>query len=897
MAGADQFVNVAEKLKDIKNLTSSISDNWAALVGAIGLNAGAISKLVGFQESALRDLTKRKERIAVLDRDSVAVQNRLLKVAEDVDLFTAKAQEAREAGDRGSIEAHTRRLVALVRERNELEGNIKLYKNEAEELLTLEHATAARSKTLVVAAAQAVAINMIRRAIVDSLHHNRILEGANSLLDERIRLFRNTIDVQIAVGSSLSDIAESTEYLRQNGLLYFGSMDAGLRSVAAASDRFIRSSVDSRPSTELRRSVEIVEQLRHGLGMSASEAARMAAQSRLLGTSFQEVANVLATVQDRTSMTSQQVMSLADAVGDTLRSLGREGSFDAAIRDASALENSLIQVGARAGSAAELIRSFSDIGAKGGMAMALGGLPGLGLGTGDEFRGFIERVGRQLEGPLKAMQRNPGNWAAVIQFESLARQFGLTRRTALELVQASKLLEQQQKDLAQNTKSSAERFREQSLATGAVWGQLFRSIKGLMEFGLRPLTLAVAHLNDAISETRVWFNSLDETTRDVIRYAAGLVSAGAALGTVVAATGVLLRMLRFVPNVLRSIFGVLPKVTPGLSTTAPQAMSRTSAAVPTAAPAATPVAPAATATSTVAGAGKAAAEIGVYYAASSMFGRLLGRLRQHAELQGPPDLSKAKFPKLELKIGNVLTSLRMFFASKFTWTGISTAIKGAAGSLKVAVLSAFGVVAAAVTVAGAAAIAAVYLHGKRLHRELREEFDLLNRSRDAARRSAERIAERNAELLNAPNRSVSDQLDAFRERLEFQKRSMIDQAGRLQSFEELVGARERLSKVLSSAASALNDRISQQALVLSRVVHTPDATVQDRAAADRDLSLMLEELRRLVSIQKEARDELTKRFHDAQRAQKELEEQRRREALVRPTSQQLINLGFGIPTQ
>ena len=535
---ATDLASWTKSLESSAKSADSLYQRVHDLADIVHVNVAPLKNLLEIQENLEKSQVTRQERISEIGASIVAKLSKQKQHEEEVARTRRILNDRNRVFSEDDLAKLNDRLLAHESEVETINDVTHALHLQAAELASVDKTGKALAKSVVTGALELAAFNAARRTVSDASSFNKTVIAANSSLSERVRLLNQALDVQIRTGSSLQDLAEETEALRQNALIYFESTDSGLTSLAAAATKFGGGITDPRNNASLDTLLTTVDMLHKSLGISIADAARLAGEAKSLGTALTHVADVMATVQDRTSLTGANIVGLGDTLHEVLRGIGRDGTFDIAIRQASALEESLKKVGATAGTAADIIKSFSDIGAKGGLAMAFGAGPGMGLGEStDEMNKFIKRVSSQLEGPLEAMRKNPGSWGAVVQFKAMADMFGLSTRRATELVGASKLLEQKQKDLANNTKTIAQRFIEQSSNTNAVWSQLFNNLKALMELGLRPLTRLIYWLNKELIELREYLSTLPEGVKTILKIAAEFAAA-------TATAGIFVRLLR-----------------------------------------------------------------------------------------------------------------------------------------------------------------------------------------------------------------------------------------------------------------------------------------------------------------------------------------------------------------
>jgi hypothetical protein len=825
-------------LERAQSSTEKLVSDLTRIAGLFQISAAPLIKILNVQDTVSKTLEKRNERLISLEQTNFASKARLAKVTSDITALTLKHQRAVMAGDAEQIAKTTKKLSLADQERLSHEAAIGAVTREIGELKNLEAAASKTYGSIIRLGVSSATLLSMRKVLTDNWDFNKTLKAANSSLDERRRLWADNLAVQVRTGANISDLAEATEQLRQNGLLYHQSTERGLAMTAAAADNMHRGLGNTRSSTELTRALTTVDLLRQGLGLTAAEGAKLAVQAYALNTPFTKVADTLATILDRTSLTTSQMSSLSDAVYETLRGIGREGSFDTAIRDASALEDALRKVGASAGAATEIIRNFSDLSAKGGLAMAFGAAPGLGLGT-DEMTAFIERVGKRLEGPLEAMRRNPGDWSAMIQFEALARQLGLTKVQARDLTQASKFLRQAQQDLANNSKSMVDRFYNQQVTTGQIWATLLRNIKGLIELGLRPLTYAVAYLNDKIADLREWMRTFDDGTKSFIKWSVAIVSF-AAMGAGFVTTVYTIGRAFFVAG--RAMLATAMAMR-GIST-----VKGLASAVPAVVPAARR-----RSWAPVAGPGGTTVlkEVGQSAGLAAAWAAIQ---KAWAKFKGVPVDASSVAPAMQKGAG-VFRSTFSWFLSRLQF------IVGKLGPWGLALTTVVGAVSAS-----------LMSYGNKLERDIAGE---LNRhsGRQKARELDKSYADKIVNKLNDPNKTVSEQLLAVHRNLQAKWNEKMGKAeaaglgGDLSTLEDIRGQLDEYKNV----AGALEERISRQVIQVNRDEDL-NRDMPTRELHSKELIMMVELLRELRVEQARATEQAGRLFHEAnniERANKE----------------------------
>jgi len=520
-SSVDQVEKLHKTMAATSYAAATFTEKIVGFAGLFALSVGPLTKLLSLQE----DLAKVKEREvdqqktwrAEFEAGSTRVallQDQLLELEKDLSAHRNQGNKAAVTRLADEVQGKKRDLLAT-------QLQTKALKEQLDTFVSIDQKIRSSGRFATWIVGETAVVKLIQRTISDSNQFNKTLIQANSSLKVRRELLDTNLSVQLKTGASMADLASATEQLRQNALGY---------------------------GKDLYPNLLIVDKLRQGIGLSVEASARLANEARNLHTPFLKLADTMATIQDKTAMTADQIGRLGDELYDILRGLGSEGNFDVALKSASALEQAMREAGASAGTAQEIIKSFSNISDKGGFALALGAKPGF-IGNQEQTTQFIERVGRMLDPIYKEMKR--GSIGAQFQFKAMAEQLGLTSRQAAELVDASKRLRSVQADMNQETKTLAQRFDEQKASTSEVWKQFGNTMLAFAEKTLRPITSVVAWLNEQVQKLMKFMHELDPSTKDTIKSIAKVV---AVIGTTAAAF-----------KGLAVVLGTLSKLVPILS--------------------------------------------------------------------------------------------------------------------------------------------------------------------------------------------------------------------------------------------------------------------------------------------------------------------------------------------
>lgn len=288
-------------------------------------------------------------------------------------------------------------------------------------------------------------------ALLSEGNYNSAIRQANTSLDERVKLYDEARKASLETGSSLSDAADAQQALLKAGQAYTGTMESGVS--------------------------QLVE-LHLALGVSYDESAHLLAVSKDIGASFGDVANVMATVAQRTGLSAEHVGKIADLVERINQGYGQGGgNVPATTGILAALEANVKRQGGPEGIATGLAERLSDW-------QQLGGR-GLGFGTGGV--GFLndpERV-KEVFGRVAAFLSQVPK--ASPAFAGLASSIGLSVQQATYLIKANDSLSVEMSSLAKHTKTLQDTYDEQAQDTNRVFGQIWHGLEiGFLE-AMKPV--------------------------------------------------------------------------------------------------------------------------------------------------------------------------------------------------------------------------------------------------------------------------------------------------------------------------------------------------------------------------------------------------------------------------
>lgn len=310
-------------------------------------------------------------------------------------------------------------------------------------------------------------------AITQSISFNHSLIEANSNLEKRQELFSGALDVQMRTGASMSDTVDLMKEMRSQTQLYLPNWI----DIAA-----------------------IASKLHQGLGASTSEIGAMLNASRALRISFQDLADSVTNIVDRTSLSVRETMTLVTELRRVLTGFNvsaKGGALDGPLRHLAALEQAMKARGATEGAALRVLSPLTRMTQAGGMGMMFGS-------GGPDFLRDPQRTAQmtsRLADYLKQFRNAP------LIFEQIAAQFNISADEAQIFIDSAKEAGKVEAELGANKIDLEKRYANQVAASGRVWAQTANNLRALLIEGLSPVTQALGWLNTKLVSLR---ESLDE---------------------------------------------------------------------------------------------------------------------------------------------------------------------------------------------------------------------------------------------------------------------------------------------------------------------------------------------------------------------------------------------------
>ena len=337
---------------------------------------------------------------------------------------------------------------------------------KVQKAFTKENLTQAGFTNKYIAAYTAVA------ALLGDLFHkqrqfNQDLIEANSTFEHRNKLLKDTLVTQAQTGVSFDKVTNAARALVSYGLDMETSFEANL---------------------------EIVAKMEQGLGVNASESARLASiVERQVKTSFDGVARTIAQIVEDTALAGDEAARLATNISTALGRL-RPGLGAAGLPDVLKLvgryEGALKEVGGSSGALTQLLTQLTTPEGIVG-AGTLGVNPDF-LATSQGVQDVMTRFSKY--GEMLVGQSN--GWERQMRLQALAQQFNLSADQANQLLIAIKRGNEQQMGAI----TLQDRWKQQLNATNSGIARLTASLWGLLQGGLLPIVNIVGFLANKLAD-------------------------------------------------------------------------------------------------------------------------------------------------------------------------------------------------------------------------------------------------------------------------------------------------------------------------------------------------------------------------------------------------------------
>lgn len=325
---------------------------------------------------------------------------------------------------------------------------------------------------------------------------NQNLIEANSSFEHRNKLIQDTLVLQAQSGVSFDNITSAAR-----ALVHY-NMDA---------------------ETTFEANLEIIAKMEQGLGVSASESARLASiVERQVKGSFEGVARTIAQIVEDTALAGDEAARLATNISTALGRL-RPGLGAAGLPEVVKLvgryEGALKEVGGSAGALTQLLTQMTTP----------EGIVGAGaLGVNPEFLATssgVQEVMKRFADYGEMLVGQSSGWERQMRLQALAQQFNVSADQANQLMIAIKRANTQQVDNI----SLQERWRQQIHATNSGISRLTNAIMGLIQTGLLPVVNIIGGLTNKLADF-VEFALKSKTVVYVLGTALALAAAAAASG-------------------------------------------------------------------------------------------------------------------------------------------------------------------------------------------------------------------------------------------------------------------------------------------------------------------------------------------------------------------------------
>ncbi len=352
---------------------------------------------------------------------------------------------------------------------------LKLMKGEAEsaeasaaslgsQVVSLGKWVGTMNTGLIIAKAVGAAFTIANAALQSTLSavrsYQQALAQANTAIDSRFNLIRQTLDVQRNLGASTQTMAESVEALVEYGH-------------------------DMSPA--FQQNLRVVTMMRDGLQVSARSAAELVTVfTRQLKTSAMDVANVITTIAQQTALSAEKATQFAVQIGRALRGFGPNFKSEAAGISKVVLElaGRVQELGGNADSVMKFYRTLAAGTAEGAFvrgvsrtnAAALGGAGG----TENALKGFANYITSVIG---KAPSDPRGLEQYMVRLHSIGEQFGFA---AEELVDLQEAVQNLNKPLTEQ-KALEKAYRDQTAQLSKSFTLLRNETTALLHRALLPL--------------------------------------------------------------------------------------------------------------------------------------------------------------------------------------------------------------------------------------------------------------------------------------------------------------------------------------------------------------------------------------------------------------------------
>jgi hypothetical protein len=364
-----------------------------------------------------------------------------------------------------------------------MEGELNVLQHQKVFAAELERIGHGRLTTLLIFKAAALDMFLKERGL------NQNLIEANSHWRVRAELLRETLMTEAQLGIGFGEITKSAQAL-------------------------VHYSLDTEKS--FAENVRLVAMMEQGLGVSASESARLATiVERQLGGAFKGVADTISQLVNDTALAGDEAARLATSIG-TIMGRMRPGMGGQALPEVLKLvgryESALKEVGGAPGAFQHLLDNLTRPEGMLG-AGALGVNPEF-INTAKGVQDVMDRFGKYGEQLLGQSQ----GWTRQMQLQNLAEIFHVSADQANQMLYAIKRARNAQSEQI----SVQDRWREQLHATNSGINRLANSLLALLNGAMYPVVFAVGAITNKLAD---WLEKLMES-RALVYTVSGVLFAG-----------------------------------------------------------------------------------------------------------------------------------------------------------------------------------------------------------------------------------------------------------------------------------------------------------------------------------------------------------------------------------
>ena len=296
----------------------------------------------------------------------------------------------------------------------------------------------------------------------DNAQLNRSMIEANSTLSTRFKLVDAVYQTQMATGASLDQLSSASRDLVAQGF---------------------------EQKETFQSTLGIVVKMNSALGIGTQQGARLALVAKNIKTDFQGVANALATVIERTSITANEATRMAEQIGTSLLMLRQGGNADTLIREFSRIEDAVKQAGGPVGEWSKMMEGMMTT-SQGAMNAHLMGLSPEALGKSGGSEEMFKRITTLIEKSTSGQ----GALGRIQIMEDWAAQLNTTPAMLNRMMEAQKKLNNQSKESIDLDK----RWSNQMANSSETYRILYRSVMGLIHEAFLPLVTVTNYVGQSI---------------------------------------------------------------------------------------------------------------------------------------------------------------------------------------------------------------------------------------------------------------------------------------------------------------------------------------------------------------------------------------------------------------